>query len=50
MFQPLIFGGVPFLEANTTYNVNTIVGGWTNPFEKYVCPIGSYPQGFGGQN
>ena len=31
------------LKTKKTY----LVGGWTNPFEKYADQIGSFPQGIG---
>ena len=31
----------------TTHQIASLVGGWTNPFEKYARQIGSFPQGSG---
>ena len=37
-----------FNDSNIHYSIHPqdcLVGGWTNPFEKYACQIGSFPQG-----
>ena len=37
-----------FTDSNIHYSIHPqdcLVGGWTNPFEKYACQIGSFPQG-----
>ena len=39
---------VQYLEDRTNQESNQqLVGGWTNPSEKYARQIGSFPQGSG---
>ena len=56
LWLPKNWGNPPttfhFWEASTilegTNRINReLVGGWTNPFEKYARQIGSFPQGSG---
>ena len=49
IFQPSTFRGLCYFWGEATIRLNkySLVGGWTNPFEKYAHQFGSFPQGSG---